>query len=71
VERVLRMALMHDAAEARTGDLPRAAAHYYPAEARREAERAAFDDMVADLDEARRLAYNELHEGNRSGGKNL
>ena len=62
VGRVLRMALLHDTAEARTGDLPRAAAHYYPAETRREAERAAFDDMVAALDEARRLAYSELHE---------
>ncbi|MGH9943465.1 MAG: HD domain-containing protein [Pyrinomonadaceae bacterium] len=62
VERVLRMALLHDAAEARTGDLPRAAAHYLPADARRQAEGAAFADMLAELDEAQRREYSELHE---------
>ncbi|MDQ3754264.1 MAG: HD domain-containing protein [Acidobacteriota bacterium] len=62
VERVLRMALLHDVAEARTGDLPRAAAHYLPGDARQQAERAAFADMVADLDEEQRRAYGEFHE---------
>ncbi|MDQ3754224.1 MAG: HD domain-containing protein, partial [Acidobacteriota bacterium] len=62
VERMLRMALLHDVAEARTGDLPRAAAHYLPGDARRLAERAAFADMVAELNEGQRRAYGELHE---------
>src|SRR4028119_444796 len=53
VERVLRIALLHDLAEARTGDMPRTMALYYGAEARRAAERAAFDDMVRDLGAAR------------------
>ncbi len=49
VERVLRLALTHDWAEARTGDLPRAAQHYFGADARHAAEQAAFADMVRDL----------------------
>src|SRR3712207_6738697 len=46
VERVLRVALLHDWAEARVGDMPRTATEYFGAEARRRAERAAFDDMT-------------------------
>ena len=49
VERVLRMAVLHDWAEARVGDMPRTASQYFGAEARKRAERAAFDDIVADL----------------------
>jgi len=61
VERVLRLALLHDLAEARTGDMPRTMALYYGAEARRAAERAAFDDMTRDLEERRRANYGALH----------
>ena len=62
VERVLRVALLHDLAEARTGDMPRTMALYYGAEARRAAERAAFDDMVRDLGARRGADYGALHE---------
>jgi putative hydrolase of HD superfamily len=45
-ERVLRMALLHDWAETRVGDLPRTAAGYFGAEVRRQAETLAFADIV-------------------------
>jgi putative hydrolase of HD superfamily len=61
VERVLRIALLHDLAEARTGDMPRTMALYYGAKARHAAERAAFDDMVRGLGEARGADYASLH----------
>jgi putative hydrolase of HD superfamily len=61
VERVLRIALLHDLAEARTGDMPRTMALYYGAEARHAAERAAFDDMVRSLGGARSADYGALH----------
>jgi len=62
VERVLRVALLHDLAEARTGDMPRTMALYYGAEARASAERAAFADMVRDLEARRAADYAALHE---------
>src|SRR5258705_2466627 len=43
-ERVLRMALLHDWAEARIGDLPKTATQYFGADNRRRAETAAFVD---------------------------
>jgi putative hydrolases of HD superfamily len=63
MERVLRVALLHDWAEARVGDMPRTATEYFGAEARKRAERAAFTDIVGDLD-AGGLAekYDALHE---------
>ncbi len=62
VERLLRMALLHDLAEVRTGDMPRTIAKYYPAEARRQAESAAFDDVVDEFGAPQRELYSELHE---------
>ncbi|HEX8128422.1 MAG TPA: HD family hydrolase [Pyrinomonadaceae bacterium] len=62
VERVLRVALLHDLAEARTGDMPRTMALYYGAAARRAAERAAFEDMVRDLGARSAAQYGALHE---------
>src|ERR671916_2692003 len=53
VGRVLRIALLHDLAEARTGDMPRTMARYYSAEARHAAERAAFADMMRGLGQGR------------------
>src|SRR5947209_4985065 len=63
IERVLRVALLHDWAEARVGDMPRTATNYFGADARRRAERAAFTDIVGSL-EAGGVAekYNALHE---------
>jgi putative hydrolase of HD superfamily len=45
-ERVLRMALLHDWAETRVGDLPRTATEYFGADARKTAETRAFADIV-------------------------
>jgi putative hydrolase of HD superfamily len=62
VEKLLRIALMHDWAEARVGDMPRTATEYFGAEVRRGAERAAFDDMVRECGERHARLYSELHE---------
>ena len=48
-ERVLRMALLHDWAETRVGDMPRTATGYFGADARRKAETLAFADIVNGL----------------------
>lgn len=60
VERVLRLALLHDLAETRTGDMPRTVADYYTRDARKRAERAAFDDVMRGAGSAAR--YSALHE---------
>jgi putative hydrolase of HD superfamily len=62
VERLLRMAVLHDWAEARVGDMPRTGGEYFGAETRRLAERAAFDDIVRGLDVEIEASYSELHE---------
>jgi 5'-deoxynucleotidase len=46
IERVLRMALVHDWAETRVGDMPKTATDYFGAEARKHAEASAFADIV-------------------------
>lgn len=61
-ERLLRMALLHDWAEARVGDMPRTGGEYFGADARRHAERAAFDDIVRGLGTKIEALYSELHE---------
>jgi putative hydrolase of HD superfamily len=48
-ERVLRMALLHDWAETRVGDMPRTATGYFGADARKSAETCAFADIVNGL----------------------
>lgn len=58
-ERVLRMALVHDWAETRIGDLPRTATQYFGQQVRKEAEVTAFADMVADT--ATKTALSALH----------
>jgi putative hydrolase of HD superfamily len=63
VERVLRIAVLHDWAEARVGDMPRTATAYFGASARKRAERAAFDDMVSGLlTDGLAKKYGALHE---------
>nr|ALS89037.1 HD domain protein [uncultured bacterium]ALS91607.1 HD domain protein [uncultured bacterium] len=59
-ERVLRMALLHDWAETRVGDMPKTAAIYFGSEARRQAETAAFADLVQGVGSAE-SAYKSLH----------
>lgn len=49
LERVLKMALLHDWAETRVGDMPRTATKYFGAGVRTNAETAAFADIVSSL----------------------
>jgi putative hydrolase of HD superfamily len=49
VRRAIEIALVHDLAELRLGDLPRTAARYLPAGAKKEAERAALTEILAPL----------------------
>jgi len=49
-EKVLRIALLHDWAEVRVGDMPRTATLYFGSEARKQAETAAFLDVVNQVD---------------------
>jgi putative hydrolase of HD superfamily len=50
VEKILRLALLHDWAEVRVGDMPRTATLYFGSEARKQAETAAFSDVISDAD---------------------
>lgn len=50
LEKVLRIALLHDWAEVRVGDMPRTATLYFGSEARKQAETAAFLDVVKPVD---------------------
>ena len=60
VEKVLRVALLHDWAEVRVGDMPRTATFYFGSDARKVAETAAFSDVVRDVDSAEGL-YGSLY----------
>jgi putative hydrolase of HD superfamily len=62
LELLLRLALMHDWAEARMGDLPRTASQYFGATARQHAEHAAFTDIVAGLGAEAASNYLALYE---------
>jgi putative hydrolase of HD superfamily len=46
IERVLRMALVHDWAETRVGDMPKTATDYFGADVRKRAEASAFADII-------------------------
>lgn len=48
VGKVMKMALLHDWAETRIGDMPKTAVGYFGAKVRRKAELAAFADVIAD-----------------------
>jgi putative hydrolases of HD superfamily len=61
VEKVLRMALLHDWAEVRVGDMPRTATEYFGAEVRKKAETAAFREIVRSLGQAESL-YTDLYD---------
>jgi putative hydrolases of HD superfamily len=60
VEKMLRLALLHDWAEARVGDMPRTAVMYFGSEARKHAETAAFRDLTEVIDKDGAL-YAKLH----------
>jgi putative hydrolase of HD superfamily len=60
LERVLKMALIHDWAETRVGDMPRTATNYFGADIRKTAETSAFADVVANLDTAQ-SNYKDLY----------
>ena len=67
VEKVLRIALLHDWAEARVGDMPRTATQYFGSEVRKHAETAAFCDLTEPLDRGDDLypnLYREYEERN-------
>jgi putative hydrolase of HD superfamily len=59
-ERVLRMALLHDWAETRIGDMPKTATVYFGSDVRKRAEAAAFADIVESAGAAQSL-YQDLH----------
>jgi putative hydrolase of HD superfamily len=60
-ERVLRMALLHDWAETRVGDLPKTATSYFGAGARKTAETLAFADIVSGVGAAE-SEYKTLYQ---------
>jgi len=64
VEKILRIALLHDWAEVRVGDMPRTATLYFGSEARKQAETAAFADVVHDLDGAYAELYDDYERRN-------
>ena len=61
--RAVEIALVHDLAELRVGDLPRTASRYFPAGAKRSAESAAMADVLAPLPEDARRLHDEYQEG--------
>jgi putative hydrolases of HD superfamily len=61
--RALEIALLHDLAELRIGDLPRTSARYFPAGAKQVAETAAMAEILAPLPDRSRRLYAEYQEG--------
>jgi putative hydrolases of HD superfamily len=63
VARAVEIALVHDLAELRVGDLPRTAGRYFPPGAKRAAEAEAMAEILAPLPERARRLYAEYQEG--------
>jgi putative hydrolase of HD superfamily len=63
VGRAIEMALIHDLAELRIGDLPRTSVHYFPAGAKQAAEAAAMADILAPLPEHSRALFEDYEQG--------
>lgn len=59
----LEMALIHDLAELRIGDLPRTASHYFQRGAKAHAEKGVMEDLLAPLPERVRELYAEYVQG--------
>lgn len=60
-ERVLRMALLHDWAETRVGDMPKTAINYFGSDARKNAETLAFADIVSGVGSCE-VEYKTLYQ---------
>lgn len=63
VGRAVEMALVHDLAELRVGDLPRTAAHYFPPGAKKAAETAAVAELLAPLPERVQEVFADYERG--------
>jgi putative hydrolase of HD superfamily len=63
VHRALEIALLHDLAELRIGDLPRTSARYFPDGAKNAAESAAMADVLAPVAERALPLYAEYQQG--------
>ncbi len=61
--RAVEIALVHDLAELRVGDLPRTAARYFPEGAKKTAETAAIDEILGPLPDHARALYRDYLEG--------
>ena len=62
-DRAVEIALVHDLAELRIGDLPRTSARYFPAGAKKAAESAAMEEILAPLPARARELYAEYQAG--------
>lgn len=63
VGRAVEIALVHDLAELRIGDLPRTSSHYFPEGAKKAAEAAAMADVLAPLPPRALALYDEYQLG--------
>lgn len=63
VARAVEMAVVHDLAEVRLGDLPRTASRYLPEGAKKEAERRALEEILAPLPPRAGELWAEYAEG--------
>lgn len=61
--RAMEIALVHDLAEMRIGDLPRVAARYFPDGAKKVAEAAAMAEILAPLPASALALYEEYQQG--------
>lgn len=63
VGRAIEIALVHDLAELRIGDLPATSSHYFPEGAKKAAEAAALADVLAPLSDRVLRLYDEYQRG--------
>ena len=61
--RALEMALIHDLAEVRLGDLPLTTSRYFPPGVKKEAETRAFEELTAPVDDRARSLFKDYVEG--------
>lgn len=61
LRRALEMALVHDLAEVRTGDLPKVSERYFVAGAKHDAERAVLEELLGPLAEPGLALHDEYH----------